>query len=305
MAKRTAPLPQPYIQQQNVNKWNKDYVSFALVRNGQPTTTTSVHTGKCVGFTLHSHSTALSHLPDRKISKKGKTRQVPRRKHEQQRLTKDKNINTVPQQNELPLLANYGYTRPTRPLQVATFAVQARSTAKLTRSELDQHLDQPGRRRRDSSPKRSSTATFWLCYALLWCCNRNNQTQPFVRPHVTAGRHKLTDGEENERPPILPPDLAARASPGAEKATAATVAATANFFAMSVVKASHGVLLLSPSPPAAMRSGMEAVEDLCGARVSPAVMPVPTKRAEGAGTKAEAGAHASRPSTAADLMFLL
>ena len=114
----------------------------------------------------------------------------------------------------------------------------------------------------------------------------------------------LTDGEEKERPPILPPDLAASASPGAEKVTAATVAATASFLAMSVVKASHGLLVLSPSPPAVMRSGREAVEDLCCARVSPAVAPVPAKRAAGAGTKPEAGTHASRPNTAADLMFL-
>lgn len=114
----------------------------------------------------------------------------------------------------------------------------------------------------------------------------------------------LTEGEEKERPPILPPDLAASASPGAAKATAATVAATANFFAMSVVKVSHGLLLPSPSPAAAMRSGAEVAADFCCARASPAVAPpVPTRRAEGAGTKAEAGTHASRANAAVDLML--
>lgn len=125
--------------------------------------------------------------------------------------------------------------------------------------------------------------------------------RPFARLFCTqeAG---LTDGEENERPPTLPPDRAASASPGAEKATAATVAATASFFAMSVVKASHGLFSLPPSPPAAMRRGTEALAARCFACVSPAV--VPAKRAEGAGTKADAGTHARRPSTAADRMFL-
>lgn len=113
----------------------------------------------------------------------------------------------------------------------------------------------------------------------------------------------LTDGEENERPPILPPDLAASASPGAEKATAATVAATVANLAMSVVRASHGLLLLSPPPAAAMRKGTEVVADRCCARVSPAV--VPAKRAEGAGTNEEAGMTHKRPNTAAaDLMFV-
>lgn len=124
-------------------------------------------------------------------------------------------------------------------------------------------------------------------------------------PFHTRPSHQLTEGEENERPPILPPDLAASASPGAERATAATVAATANFLATSVVKASHGLLLLlSPSSPvAAMRRGKDVDTDLCWARVSPAVVPVPTKHAEGAGTKPEDGTHASRPSRAADLML--
>lgn len=112
----------------------------------------------------------------------------------------------------------------------------------------------------------------------------------------------LTDGEENDRPPILPPDLAASASPGAEKATAATVAATANFFAMSVVKASHGLFFLSPSPAAAMRRGTEALAARGCARVSP-VAAVSARRPEGAGTKADAGTHARKPSTAADRMF--
>lgn len=64
--------------------------------------------------------------------------------------------------------------------------------------------------------------------------------------------NQLTDGEENDLPPILPPDLAARASPGVENATAATVAATATFLATSVVKAFHGA-----SP--AMLKGSELV----------------------------------------------
>lgn len=137
------------------------------------------------------------------------------------------------------------------------------------------------------------------------------------------GRASLTDGEENERPPILPPDLAASASPGADKATAATVATTANFFAMSVVKASHGVvflLLSSPSPPAAaaMRRGTDVVAGRCccccsGGRVSPvaaaaaAVVVLPVKQAEGTGTKPDAGTHAaSRQSDAqADLMMVV
>lgn len=66
--------------------------------------------------------------------------------------------------------------------------------------------------------------------------------------------NQLTDGEENDLPPILPPDLAARASPGVENATAATVAATATFLATSVVKAFHGA-----SP--AMLKGSELVAD--------------------------------------------
>lgn len=96
---------------------------------------------------------------------------------------------------------------------------------------------------------------------------------------------KLTGEEENDRPPILPPDLAARASPGPAKVTAAIVAATANFLARSVVKASHAPLLLpSPPPAAAMRSDEDRG---CTARARVAVVPV--KCAEGTGTKADAG----------------
>lgn len=96
----------------------------------------------------------------------------------------------------------------------------------------------------------------------------------------------LTDGAENDRPPILPPDLAANASPGAAKVTAAIDAATANFFARSVLNASQGP---PPPSPDAMRSGEEAA-GRC-ARVRAAV--VPEKLAWGAGMKPCAGAKAA------------
>lgn len=97
--------------------------------------------------------------------------------------------------------------------------------------------------------------------------------------------HILTEGEEKDRPPILPPDLAANASPGAANATAATVAATASFFARSVVKASQGAPS-SPPPPAFMLRGDENGVADCK-RVREAVDPA--KLATGIGKKAEAG----------------
>ena len=117
-------------------------------------------------------------------------------------------------------------------------------------------------------------------------------------------KNELTNEEEceNEPPDILPPDLAARAPPGAEKVTTATVAATAAFFATSVAKDSHG-RFLSPSPTAVMRSDMAVVADRgC------ALVPVPTKRAEGLGTgtmKPDAVTHPRRPATAGNLMTVL
>lgn len=119
----------------------------------------------------------------------------------------------------------------------------------------------------------------------------------------SSWKKELTNEEcENEPPDILPPDLAARAPPGAEKATTATVAATAAFFATSVAKDSHG-RFLSPSPTAVMRSDMAVVADRgC------ALVPVPTKRAEGLGTgtmKPDAATHPRRPATAGNLMTVL
>lgn len=99
----------------------------------------------------------------------------------------------------------------------------------------------------------------------------------------------LTEGDENDLPPILPPDLAARASPGAEKATAATAAATANFFDNSE-KTSH---LFSPSP-LLIRSGK--LFPRCGTsavRASAAVVPENCDTGV-IGTKAATGPHADK-----------
>lgn len=88
---------------------------------------------------------------------------------------------------------------------------------------------------------------------------------------------------------MRPPDRAAKASWGAEKARAATVAATVNFLAMSAANTSQP-LFFSPSP-----SGDEEVILKPRGRTRELRERVAgVKRADGMGTKAPAGAQASR-----------
>lgn len=102
---------------------------------------------------------------------------------------------------------------------------------------------------------------------------------------------QLTEGDENDRPPIRPPDLAASASPGAEKVTAAMVAATANFFARSAVKASHP-FFPPPSPAVICNGRRDAATRAAGVgRVSADV--VPAKRPVCTGINALAGPQAA------------
>lgn len=102
-------------------------------------------------------------------------------------------------------------------------------------------------------------------------------------------RMRLTDGDEKDLPPSLPPDLAARASPGTEKAMEATAAATANFLATSDVKTSHPFL---PSLETIRRGRLEDRRVAIG-RVSDALVPERCLGAE-SGTNALTGLHNAR-----------